>query len=848
MTGTVSSWFCRKRYQNKETDKMPKLARWTSQVSPFMWRGKSLCSTIHEAGRHRRGPLRGNRRINARESHRRPSPDTARHLETSLRHVCLSSDEELGLWGSESADAGTAPDTVANSDVRVVQLEAALAEERRRSVQKDEELQKMQKLMAKLESHIEQQAKDSDQEQKRLSSLETVLQKREAGSEDSDKVKRLVIALAETKRLKETAEKTAIDEGERASRLERQISDMKKTDFFAADTQPVANSNNAEEELQRLREECAAEQQKREDAEVRERMQRAKMEQLETQYVKKASLLHITANLVFDLTQDDDDELKACTEAFSQLYLAWARFGTWHPYNLARPIVLSSTVAKVFTKALMLRLRVEVAKLRTISAHLVAPRNSAAPTKFYFQPPEEVDLRGPRDVREHVQAFMDSARPVAVIPSGTMLLTVVIGVSVLVLFGWGALTSFLRSLVTTMQGAVREHLAALLQDLNEQTKKSLLLEIGNATEEMQHSLTSRMEKTTEALTSQVNAIQTAVAKLGDAPRDGPNTTTFAEELWDSLRPVLTQWTQVQGDKNLKILQDWIDGAAQLPSTSSMSSQALEDKMKDFHAAVMAQLQDLQGAVTTTTLNKVDSLTTKVEAMTAKAETQAGYLREDHALIVRIRDRVDEVSKECLAHRSAVLAEFKNHSPIIRDTQKVATRAAEMAERTSVLLGKGDPSPWETELRNVCEDTAKTLLWVSGQETELKDRTHKIESMLTGLLDVVNDVGTALERHTETMGMRLRVLNDVQGGLDKVLATLATRTPLPTAPQQPPHFAQSTTTFGRRVPPAPTHTPTIVEDFSGRQPMVQTGQPSNAPPVLVTNLDALTQVLNQRSGF
>ncbi|CAE7206416.1 unnamed protein product [Symbiodinium necroappetens] len=169
------------------------------------------------------------------------------------------------LWGSESADAGTAPDTVANSDVRVVQLEAALAEERRRSVQKDEELQKMQKLMAKLESHIEQQAKDSDQEQKRLSSLETVLQKREAGSEDSDKVKRLVIALAETKRLKETAEKTAIDEGERASRLERQISDMKKTDFFAADTQPVANSNNAEEELQRLREECAAEQQKRED-------------------------------------------------------------------------------------------------------------------------------------------------------------------------------------------------------------------------------------------------------------------------------------------------------------------------------------------------------------------------------------------------------------------------------------------------------------------------------------------------------------------------------------------------------------------------------------------------------
>ena len=174
----------------------------------------------------------------------------------------------------------------------------------------------------------------------------------------------------------------------------------------------------------------------------------------------------------------------------------------------------------------------------------------------------------------------------------------------------------------------------------------------------------------------------------------------------------------------------------------------------------------------------------------------------------------------------------------------------MSERTNILLGKGDPSPWETELRNVCEDTAKTLLWVSGQETELKDRTHKIESMLTGMLDVVNDVGTALERHSESMGMRLRVLNEVQGGLDKVLATLAARSPMTTAPQQPPHFAQPTS-FGRqRVPPAPTHTPTIVEDFSGQQPMVQTtqAQASSAPPVLVTNLDALTQVLNQRSGF
>ncbi|CAE7930361.1 pol, partial [Symbiodinium necroappetens] len=258
---------------------------------------------------------------------------------------------------------------------------------------------------------------------------------------------------------------------------------------------------------------------------------------------------------------------------------------------------------------------------------------------------------------------------------GTLLLTAVIGVTVMVLFGWGALTSFLRSLVTTMQGA-----------------------------EMQHSLTTRMEKTTETLVSQVHDIQAAIKGLADAPRESLDAHAFGEELWDSLRPVLAQWSQVQGDKTLKILQDWIDGAAPTTSTSSVSTQVLENKMKDFHAAVMAQLQDLQGAVTTTTLNKVDNLNTKVEAVAAETKTMAGYMREDHALIVRIKDRVEEVSKESLSHRSAVLAEIKN----------------------------------------VCEDTAKTLLWVSGQETELKDRTHKIESMLTGMLDVVNDVGTALE--------------------------------------------------------------------------------------------------------
>ena len=141
-------------------------------------------------------------------------------------------------------------------------------------------------------------------------------------------------------------------------------------------------------------------------------------------------------------------------------------------------------------------------------------------------------VTGPRDVREHVQAFMDTARPVAVIPQGTLLLTAGLGLLVMVLFGWGALTSFLRSLVTNMQSAIRNHMDTLLQELNEQTKKSLLLEIGNATEEMQHSLTTKLEKTAETLGGQVRDLQKIVRDLADAPRENLDAHALCEELWE----------------------------------------------------------------------------------------------------------------------------------------------------------------------------------------------------------------------------------------------------------------------------------------------------------------------------
>ena len=202
-------------------------------------------------------------------------------------------------------------------------------------------------------------------------------------------------------------------------------------------------------------------------------------------------------------------------------------------------------------------------------------------------------------------------------------------------------------------------------------------------------------------------IQKAVKDLTDAPRENLDAHALCEELWDSLRPVLAQWSQVQGDKNLKILQDGIDGAAPSASTSTTTTQALEDKMKDYHAAVMAQLQDLHGAVTTTTLNKVDKLHTTVEAVAA-GNQNPGRIHERRPRPHRSHQGPSRRVQGVVVPPQRGAREINNHSPIIRDIQKVATRSAEMAERTNLLLGKGDPSPWETELRNVCEDTGQDL--------------------------------------------------------------------------------------------------------------------------------------------
>ena len=73
---------------------------------------------------------------------------------------------------------------------------------------------------------------------------------------------------------------------------------------------------------------------------------------------------------------------------------------------------------------------------------------------------------------------------------------------------------------------------------------------------------------------------------------------------------------------------------------------------------------------------------------------AGYLREDHAFIVRIKDKPEDFGKDALGHRAAILNEIKNTTPVIREIQNTSARASDMAEKTCHILAKGDPSPWE----------------------------------------------------------------------------------------------------------------------------------------------------------
>lgn len=131
----------------------------------------------------------------------------------------------LGSEGAGGEDLNT-DEAISTLTNRNTQLEAALAEERKKCAQKDEEIIKMQKLMSKLEATMDQQAHMSELEKERLNSLEEALGQRQqeqdqSASTDKEQINKLAMALTEAK-------KRAEQESARADQLQKEVDSLRE--------------------------------------------------------------------------------------------------------------------------------------------------------------------------------------------------------------------------------------------------------------------------------------------------------------------------------------------------------------------------------------------------------------------------------------------------------------------------------------------------------------------------------------------------------------------------------------------------------------------------------------------
>mmetsp|Transcript_36049 Transcript_36049/g.65169 ORF Transcript_36049/g.65169 Transcript_36049/m.65169 type:complete len:575 (-) Transcript_36049:400-2124(-) len=200
-----------------------------------------------------------------------------------LTRLFASEGEENGQAPTESpgrdrrpSNASTASDS---PSPRVAQLEAALEEEQKKCVQKDEEVLEMQnsnfELMAKLEGVIEQQARFSEQEKERLSSLEAAYAQKQLTGQD-DKVTKLLLALQESKRRTEEAERLRNLEASRADRLDAELQELRKN---PSSGQIVPQAD--QEVVLRLRGALADEKARREEVEANLAASQVSLEKLE---------------------------------------------------------------------------------------------------------------------------------------------------------------------------------------------------------------------------------------------------------------------------------------------------------------------------------------------------------------------------------------------------------------------------------------------------------------------------------------------------------------------------------------------------------------------------------------
>ena len=228
------------------------------------------------------------------------------------------------------------------------------------------------------------------------------------------------------------------------------------------------------------------------------------------------------------------------------------------------------------------------------------------------------------------------------------------------------------------------------------------------------------------------------------------------------------------------------------------------------------------------IGRIDSVNANV---VAKIESVLGFSRDVHALLVRLKDRSEELTKETNNAKSAVLAAVKDVVPMVRHGRDLAKSASEYAEKSLHALGNST----EQEIHHMLEEAERNIRYISGQEEDVLAHTRKVESMCTGLIDQLSDVATQVERQGETIASRLKILQELQGTMDRMMGQVAniaaTRT-MPASPMAPPSFVGHGQ--GHDAPPPPQHAPSVFP--TARDPA--------STPVILTDARGLLNALSR----
>ena len=243
-----------------------------------------------------------------------------------------------------------------------------------------------------------------------------------------------------------------------------------------------------------------------------------------------------------------------------------------------------------------------------------------------------------------------------------------------------------------------------------------------------------------------------------------------------------------------------DGTANAGSTSSSD---LMMTIQDNHKGAMG---------------RIDSVNANV---VAKIESVLGFSRDAHALLVRLKDKSEELSKDTGNVKSAILRAVKDMVPMVRHGRDLAKSASEYGEKTLHALGNST----EQEIHHMLEEAERNIRYISGQEEDVLTHTRKVESMCTGLIDQVSDVAAQVERQGETIAGRLRTLQELQSTMDRMMGQLANLTAsraMPAPPTAPPSFVSQGHDAG---PPPPQHAPGLFAGQSRRD------DPASTPVIL-----------------